>query len=272
MTDIKLKDTSNFLTKEEERQLIKKYQETGDTQAESKIIESYMHLISNIEKGLRGYRMETTDMIQEGVIAFIKNLSKYDPDRGYELATFITPYVKNAMLDFVFKNSGLVRTITTKNHKKAFFNISRYKDSKGYINDKSLKQFASDYDMTIDKAKDAIARLSIGYDSILSTGSSSEEQFEGGGYVHDLENSIPSPEDILVNSNYEYLSTKALYEAIETLNDREKDILSKRWLSEETFSLSDLSKVYQVSPERVRQLETQAIKRVSKYMKENYEL
>lgn len=260
----------NYLSKEKEVELIKDFVENGNKVAEQKIVESYMPLIANVEKSLRGYKMDTDDMIQEGVIGFIRNLSKYDVSTGYTLATFITPYVKNAMLEYVFKNNGIVRTITTKNHKKAFFNINRYRDGKGNISEKSIKKFACDYDMTLEKAKDAIGRITTGYDPILSTGTTTQDDFDSG-YIHDLENPIGSPEEIIENSNFEYVSTTALYEAIETLNEREKDILSKRWLSEETCSLADLSEVYKVSAERIRQLENQAIKRVSKYMKENYE-
>lgn len=264
-------DSHNYLSIEEENTLFKEYQDNNCKSAESKLVESYMPLIRNIEKGLRGYNMDHSDMIQEGVIGFIKGLSKYDRTKGFALATFITPYVKNAMLEYVFKNSGIVRTITTKNHRSAFYNINRYRDNKGKISQKNIEKFANDYDMTLDKAKDAIARISVSYDPIISTGTTTEEDFSNG-YIHDLENPIASPEDIIESSNFEYISTKALYEAIETLNDREKDILSKRWLSEETYSLTDLSKVYNVSAERIRQLENQAIKRISKYMKENYEL
>lgn len=260
----------NYLTKEKETELIKQFIETGSKDAERQIVESYMPLIANVEKGLRGYKMDTDDMIQEGVIGFIRNLSKYDASTGNTLATFITPYVKNSMLEYVFKNNGIVRTITTKNHKKAFFNLNRYRDNRGKLSEENIKKFAKDYDMTLEKAKDAIGRITTGYDPILSTGTTTQDDFDSG-YVHDLENPIGSPEDIIENSNFEYVSTTALYEAIETLNEREKDILSKRWLSDETCSLSDLSEVYKVSAERIRQLENQAIKRVSKYMKENYE-
>jgi RNA polymerase sigma-32 factor len=264
-------DSHNYLSIEEENTLIKEYQDKNSKSAESKLVESYMPLIRNIEKGLRGYNMDHNDMIQEGVIGFIRGLPKYDRTKGFTLATFITPYVKNAMLEYVFKNIGIVRTITTKNHKRAFYNINRYRDNKGKISQKNIEKFANDYDMTLDKAKDAISRISVSYDPILSTGTTNEEDFSNG-YIHDLENPIGSPEDIIERSNFEYISTKALYEAIDTLNEREKDIVSKRWLSEETYSLTDLSKVYNVSVERIRQLENQAIKRMSKYMKENYEL
>lgn len=263
-------NTSQFLSKEEENKLIEEYKKTGCPKAESILVNSYMHLIENIEKSLRGYRMDSDDMIQEGVIAFINNLKKFEPERGYVLATFITRHVKNAMLDYIFKNNSIVRTITTKNHKKAFFNLSKYKDSKGHISHENCVKFANDFDMTMNQAKDAINRMHIGYDPILSTGTTTQNDFDDG-YVHDLENPISSPEDIITNAQFEYVSTKALYEALETLKDRERDIVSKRWLEEDSCSLADLSKIYQVSPERVRQIESQAITRISKYMKENYE-
>jgi len=258
-----------FLTLEEETDLYNKYITNDDNESLHRIVEAYMPLIGKIEKGLRGYGMDTEDMVNEGVIAFINALERFDQSKGNRLSTFVAPFVKSAMYEFVFKNKNIVKTITTREHRRAFFNLDNYKNSNGVITEESLSNFAKDYNMSLSQAKDALARLRTSYVP-ASTGSDYED--ESNTYVHDVVAQTESPETSIVNSQQQSLSIKALYEAIPTLNDRERDILNKRWLDSEKKTLSSLSEDYGVSLERIRQIERQAIKRLASYINENYEL
>ena len=260
------------LTDDEEKQLTSSYYYDGDVEAAKKIVLSYLKLVVRIEADLRGYGVDREEMVQEGVVGLMKAVKNFDPRMNLRVSTYASDWIRAAMLEYVMKNTGTVKAITTRAHKKVFFNINKYRDDRGIISDEAREKMSSDLGISMADVNDSIARLTTKTVGILTNEATDEDYENSGDFEFNLECENDGPEESIVNSDYEVYENKNLYKAIDTLNEREKDILIQRWLNDEKPTLEYLSVKYNVSSERIRQIEKQAMKRVRKYLEENCEL
>lgn len=266
ISDIAFKIPS--LTEKEEKELSENYYFNGDIESARKIVLSYLKLVVKIANGMSGYGLDRQEVIQEGSVGLMKAIKNYNPTLGIKVSTYASDWIRASILDYVVKQQGVVRRITTKAHRKVFFNINKYRDCKGIITDSSRTKMSDDLGLSLEEVNEAIGRLAS-QDITLLTGEADDDDYGSGNFEFNIESDTPSPEEVVIENQYEEYTITHVRNALETLNDREKHIIESRWMGESKESLHSLSEKLNVSAERVRQLEAQAIKRLKKYLEEN---
>jgi RNA polymerase sigma-32 factor len=266
ISDIAFKIPS--LTEKEEKELSENYYFNGDIESARKIVLSYLKLVVKIANGMSGYGLDRQEVIQEGSVGLMKAIKNYNPTLGIKVSTYASDWIRASILDYVVKQQGVVRRITTKAHRKVFFNINKYRDCKGIITDSSRTKMSDDLGLSLEEVNEAIGRLAS-QDITLLTGEADDDDYGSGNLEFNIESDTPSPEEVVIENQYEEYTVTHVRNALETLNDREKHIIESRWMGESKESLHSLSEKLNVSAERVRQLEAQAIKRLKKYLEEN---
>lgn len=266
ISDIAFKIPS--LTEKEEKELSENYYFNGDIESARKIVLSYLKLVVKIANGMNGYGLDRQEVIQEGSVGLMKAIKNYNPTLGIKVSTYASDWIRASILDYVVKQQGVVRRITTKAHRKVFFNINKYRDCKGIITDSSRTKMSDDLGLSLEEVNEAIGRLAS-QDITLLTGEADDDDYGSGNLEFNIESDTPSPEEVVIENQYEEYTITHVRNALETLNDREKHIIESRWMGESKESLHSLSEKLNVSAERVRQLEAQAIKRLKKYLEEN---
>jgi len=256
------------LTEKEEKELSENYYFNGDIESARKIVLSYLKLVVKIANGMNGYGLDRQDVIQEGTVGLMKAIKNYNPILGIKVSTYASDWIRASILDYVVKQQGVVRRITTKAHRKVFFNINKYRDCKGIITDSSRAKMSDDLGLSLEEVNEAIGRLAS-QDITLLTGEADDDDYGSGNFEFNIESDTPSPEEAVIENQYEEYTITHVRNALETLNEREKHIIESRWMGESKESLHSLSEKLNVSAERVRQLEAQAIKRLKKYLEEN---
>ncbi len=267
-----LSDIRKFpmLEKEQEYMLAKSFQEHGDSEAAHQLITSHLRLVAKIAMGYRGYGLPIGEVISEGNVGLMQAVKRFDPERGFRLATYAMWWIRAAIQEYILRSWSLVKLGTTAAQKKLFFNLRKIK---GQIN------AIEDGDMTPEKVSTIATKLGVTEDEVISM----NRRLSGP------DNSLNAPlradadggewQDWLVDENYvdaesklatteEYdLRMSLLDEAMQTLNEREQHILTERRLKDSPATLEDLSKVYEISRERVRQIEVRAFEKLQKAMK-----
>lgn len=259
------------LSQEEEKKLAYDYYYNGDIQSARKIIMSYLRMVVRIERDLQGYNQDREEMVQEGIIGLMKAVKNYDPTLNIRVSTYASDWIRSAMMEYVIKNKDVVKTITTKAHRKIFFNVNKYRDERGIISEENRERMSSELGVSIKDVRDAIARLTTRFTQVVST-DVDDDDFENGNYELHLACENTSPENEVIDNQYREYEKTNLMIAMDSLNDRERDIVRKRWLDDEKETLQTLSETYGVSMERIRQLEKQALGRVRQYLEHNCDI
>ncbi len=264
-----LRDIRAFpmLAPEVERDLAKRFQRTGDAAAATKLVGSHLRLVVKIAKGYRGYNLPIADLIAEGNVGLTQALQKFDPSRGVRFSTYATWWIRAAIQDFVMRSRSLVKTVTTANQKKLFFNLRRLKVERHEIGDGDMaadvaRGIAEALSVSEEEVRDMNRRLRAGDQSLNVT----------GGVDFDTEwqdrliDERPDPETRAVDQD-EMLKRRALLrKSLARLSERERNIVQQRRLLEEPTTLEMLSQHYGISRERVRQIEAQAMNKLQKAM------
>lgn len=260
-----------MLEPEEEYMLAKRWVEEEDTEAAHKMVTSHLRLAAKIAMGYRGYGLPQAEVISEANVGLMQAVKKFDPEKGFRLATYAMWWIRASIQEYVLRSWSLVKLGTTSAQKKLFFNLRKAKSRIGALEDGDLRpenvqRIASDLGVTEDEVISMNRRLSGGDASLnAQVGSEGEGTMQWQDWLED--------EDADQASDYEAKDEldarrEILAEAMSVLNDREKDILAQRRLSEETITLEDLSGQYDVSRERIRQIEVRAFEKLQKRMKE----
>ncbi|MFV0626920.1 MAG: RNA polymerase factor sigma-32 [Alphaproteobacteria bacterium] len=256
-----------ILSAEEELLLTTTYMRTKDPRVARKIITAYMKLVVKIVYQYKGYKLPMSEMISEGNIGLINALNKFDPTRGYRFSTYAMWWVKAYVQKYVINSWSMVKVGTTSAQKKLFFNLRKMKNNLNVVSDRSLsdnviEEIATSLGVSVQDVKDMNQRMSSKDSSLNYVISSSEDSHKE--LIDLIADKKPNQEDVY--ANYEVMSKrkKLFNEAVKILNSREKDILFKRRLSEDVSTLDDLSKIYNISKERVRQIELGSIKKIQK--------
>ncbi len=260
-----------MLEPEEEYMLAKRWVEQEDTEAAHKMVTSHLRLAAKIAMGYRGYGLPQAEVISEANVGLMQAVKKFDPEKGFRLATYAMWWIRAAIQEYVLRSWSMVKLGTTSAQKKLFFNLRKAKARIGALEEGDLRpenvaRIANDLGVTETEVISMNRRMSGGDASLNATiGSDDEGSAQWQDWLED--------EDADQAGDYaernEFESRMALMgEAMEVLNDREKDILTQRRLQESPVTLEDLSGVYNVSRERIRQIEVRAFEKLQKRMRE----
>jgi RNA polymerase sigma-32 factor len=256
-----------MLTEKQEVSLAKKWRDKGDTSAAHELVTSHLRLVAKIAMGYRGYGLPVTELISEGNIGLMQAVKKYDPDKGFRLATYAMWWIRAAIQEYVLKSWSLVKIGTTAAQKKLFFNLKKLKGKLSDYNEGSLKphqvtEIASQLNVSEKEVSEMEGRMS-GSDYSLNAVVSADGQEEWQEWLvdEDADHEVKIAEKEEVTKRKELLS-----KAIDVLNEREKYIIQGRKLSEDPKTLEELSKEYNISRERIRQIEERAFQKLQSEM------
>ena len=255
---------SPVLSREEERELAYRFQNENDLDAARKLIVSQLRFVVHIARTYSGYGLPLADLIQEGNIGLMKAVKKFDPDRGTRLVTYAVHWIRSEIHEFVFNNWKIVKVATTKAQRKLFFKLRNAKKSIGWLTNEEKKLIAKDLGV---KPKDVatmeqrFASVDMSYD--LGNTDSDEDYVSPAGFLPSPDS---DPSSIVENDNWLQGKKEQLSTALEGLDNRSKEILMSRWLTDEKVTLKELAKQYQVSIERIRQIEEAAIQELREHL------
>lgn len=256
-----------ILTQEEEYKLATKYKETGNKDVAYQLITSHLRLVVKVVSRYRGYGLPVSEMISEGNIGLLYAIDKFEPDKGFRFSTYALWWIKASVQKYILNSWSLVKLGTTAAQKKLFFNLRKIKNSLNLVDDRELssdvlKDIAHLLDVSVQEVTDMNMRLKAHDGSLNSpVDSDSERTAEWMDFISDGK---PNQEERYAYKETMNYRRKLFNRAITVLNPREKDILFKRRMSDETITLEDLSQAYNISKERVRQIELNSIRKISK--------
>ncbi|SEJ44289.1 RNA polymerase, sigma 32 subunit, RpoH [Sphingobium sp. AP50] len=257
-----------LLTPEQEYMLAKRYEEHQDPEAAAQLVTSHLRLVAKIAMGYRGYGLPVSELISEGNIGLMQGVKKFEADRGFRLATYAMWWIRASIQEFILRSWSLVKMGTTASQKKLFFNLRRMKNSINAFEDGDLKpadvnKIATDLGVSEDDVVSMNRRMAMGGDTSLNV----SMREDGDGQWQDwLQDTDPLQDERVGDEQERVMRHDMLVEAMDDLNDREKHILAERRLAEEPKTLEELSQVYGVSRERVRQIEVRAFEKLQKAM------
>ncbi|QKS00875.1 RNA polymerase sigma factor RpoH [Sphingomonas sp. CL5.1] len=257
-----------ILAPEQEYMLAKRFQEHGDTEAAAQLVTSHLRLVAKIAMGYRGYGLPVSELISEGNIGLMQGVKKFEPDRGFRLATYAMWWIRASIQEFILRSWSLVKMGTTAAQKKLFFNLRRMKARLDAFEDGDLKpedvqKIATDLGVTEAEVVSMNRRMAMGGDTSLNV----PMREDGEGQWQDwLADDTPLQDSVLAESQEADVRHEMLVSAMDDLNDREKHILTERRLTDDPKTLEELSQVYGVSRERVRQIEVRAFEKLQKAM------
>jgi RNA polymerase sigma-32 factor len=257
-----------LLTPEEEYMLSKRFAEHGDPEAAARLVTSHLRLVAKIAMGFRGYGLPVSELISEGNIGLMQGVKKFEPDRGFRLATYAMWWIRASIQEFILRSWSLVKMGTTAAQKKLFFNLRRMKSNLEAFEDGDLRpehvtKIATDLGVTEAEVISMNRRMAMGGDTSLNVSMNED----GEGQWQDwLEDEGALQDEQIADSQERVHRHAMLGEAMDDLNDREKHILTERRLVDDPKTLEELSQVYGVSRERVRQIEVRAFDKLQKAM------
>jgi RNA polymerase sigma-32 factor len=255
-----------LLSPEEEYMLAKRWQEHQDPAAAHKLVTSHLRLVAKIAMGYRGYGLPVSELISEGNIGLMQGVKKFDPDRGFRLATYAMWWIRASIQEFILRSWSLVKLGTTAAQKKLFFNLRRLKGRLGAMEDgdlkpEDLKSIAQTLGVTEEEVTSMNRRMAMGGDTSLNAPLREEGEGEWQDWLAD---EGPIQDEIVADREEASVRSQLLAEALATLTDRERHIITERRLVDEPKTLEELSHVYGVSRERVRQIEVRAFEKLQK--------
>ncbi|MFM6950883.1 MAG: RNA polymerase sigma factor RpoH [Novosphingobium sp.] len=256
------------LTAEQEYMLAKRYQEHQDPDAAKQLVTSHLRLVAKIAMGYRGYGLPVSELIAEGNIGLMQGVKKFEPDRGFRLATYAMWWIKASMQEFILRSWSLVKMGTTAAQKKLFFNLRRMKKNLDAYEDSDLhpddvKTIATKLGVAETEVGNMNRRMMMGGDASLNVSFNDE----GEGQWQDLlQDDRPLQDETVADLEEAGMRHALLAEAMASLNERERHILTQRRLIDDPQTLEELSQEYQVSRERVRQIEVRAFEKLQKAM------
>ena len=255
-----------ILTKEQEQELALKLYEEDDLDAARQLVIHHLRFVVHIARSYQGYGLPLGDIIQEGNVGLMKAVDKYDPHRGVKLVSFAVHWIKAEIHEYILKNWRLVKIATTKAQRKLFFNLRSKKKSLDWLTKEEAEKIANDLNVEVKDVLHMENRLSSNdssFDAPAPTGSDDDEIMSPSQY---LEDKTYNPEVIVANEQADQVNKNDLVEALKILDDRSKDILQRRYLGDQKATLHDLADEYEVSAERIRQIESSALKKLKSVM------
>ena len=256
-----------MLDAEEEYMLAKNWRENGNLQSAHKLVTSHLRLVAKIAMGYRGYGLPVNELISEGNLGLMQAVKKFDPEKGFRLATYAMWWIKAAIQEYVLRSWSLVKMGTTTAQKKLFFNLKKLKNQiapgqEGDLKDEQVNEISKRLDVNTNEVVNMNRRM-MGQEKSLNDPIKSGETDEWQDWL--VDDSLD--QELIVSQKQEYDDKKELLvDAMKILNEREKKIIESRRLSENPKTLEELSKKFKISRERIRQIETKAFEKLQKSM------
>ena len=256
-----------MLDAEEEYMLAKNWRENGNLKSAHKLVTSHLRLVAKIAMGYRGYGLPVNELISEGNLGLMQAVKKFDPDKGFRLATYAMWWIKASIQEYVLRSWSLVKMGTTTAQKKLFFNLKKLKNQiapnqEGDLKKDQVQEISKRLDVKSDEVVHMNRRM-MGQEKSLNDPIKSGETDEWQDWL--VDDSLD--QELIISQKQEYEDKKELLiDAMKVLNDREKQIIEARRLSENPKTLEELSKKYKISRERIRQIETKAFEKLQKSM------
>ena len=249
-----------MLTAEEEKELAERLYYHEDLDAAKKLILSHLRFVIHVARGYSGYGLPQADLIQEGNIGLMKAVKRFNPEVGVRLVSFAVHWIKAEIHEYVLRNWRIVKVATTKAQRKLFFNLRKTKQRLGWFNENEVDIVANELGVSKEDVIEMESRMSgadVGFD--LPTDDAETETYSPALYLEDKSSNFAAE---LENENFENQATEQLGAALQSLDARSQDIIKARWLDDNKVTLHDLAAKYNVSAERIRQLETNALKKL----------
>ena len=255
-----------ILAPEEEYMLAQRWREHGDTDAAAKLVNSHLRLVAKIAMGYRGYGLPVSELISEGNIGLMQGVKKFEPDRGFRLATYAMWWIRASIQEFILRSWSLVKMGTTAAQKKLFFNLRRMKNQieafeEGDLKPADVAKIATDLGVTEAEVISMNRRMGHGGDTSLNAPLKGDDGGEGQ-WQDFLVDHGPLQDESIAEAEESRVRHDLLMDALEGLNEREKHILVERRLADDPKTLEELSQVYGVSRERIRQIEVRAFEKL----------
>ncbi|MCV6639445.1 RNA polymerase sigma factor RpoH [Candidatus Albibeggiatoa sp. nov. NOAA] len=252
-----------ILSQEQEQELAKRYYEQDDLEAARILTVSHLRFVLHIANSYRGYGLPQADIIQEGNIGLMKAVKRFNPHVGVRLVSFAVHWIKAEIHEYILKNWRIAKVATTKAQRKLFFNLRSMKKRLGWLNQEEVENIAADLGVTekeVLEMEQRLTRQDIAFDA---PDDNDEDSYSPATY---LEDSRYDPAQLIEADDWEQSQQSQLQTAFSQLDERSQDIVQQRWLNEEKATLHELADKYNVSAERIRQIETAAMKKLKKYL------
>jgi len=252
-----------MLSAEEEQELAYRLRSQNDLAAAQRLIMAHLRFVAHIARGYIGYGLPLGDLIQEGNVGLMKAVKRFDPAYGVRLVSFAVHWIRAEIHEFIFRNWRIVKVATTKAQRKLFFKLRGAKKRLGWLNCEEVNTVARELGVSPDNVLEMESRLSghdVSFDPAPETdGDDEQDSYAPAAYLRDEQ---ADPAQVLERDDWETQTTRRLSEALKLLDPRSRAIVQRRWLSDDKPTLHDLAAEYQVSAERIRQLETNAMKKL----------
>tara|TARA_B100001287_G_scaffold167919_1_gene141249 strand:- start:228 stop:1118 length:891 start_codon:yes stop_codon:yes gene_type:complete len=255
-----------MLDAEEEYMLAKNWKATGNVKSAEKLVTSHLRLVAKIAMGYKGYGLPVSEMISEGNIGLMQAVKKFEPEKGFRLATYAMWWIKASIQEYILRSWSLVKIGTTAAQKKLFFNLKKLKNqiapkTEGDLKHEHVKDIANRLDVSEDEVISMNRRLLGKEQSLNAPIGEDGDEWQDWVVDKDMDQELKFAQQEEIEQRKDLLS-----ESIKILNDREKEILYSRRLADEPITLDDLSKKYKISRERIRQIENKAFEKLQKHM------
>ena len=251
-----------ILTAEQEKELAERYYYDQDLDAAKLLVMSHLRFVVHIARSYAGYGLPQGDLIQEGNLGLMKAVKRFDPNMGVRLVSFAVHWIKAEIHEYVIRNWRIVKIATTKAQRKLFFNLRSLKKSSKKLTLAEAQSIANDLNVTPEQVLEMEGRLTA-YDAAFEAQGDDDDDTPHTAPALYLEDSRYDPARLVVEEDYEEQSTAALQEAMDQLDDRSRNILQRRWLDDDKSTLHELAAEYNVSAERIRQLEKNAMEKLA---------
>jgi RNA polymerase sigma-32 factor len=255
-----------MLSAEQERLLAIRFRETNDLDAARQLVLSHLRFVVRVARSYSGYGLPQADLIQEGNIGLMKAVKRFDPEIGVRLVSFAVHWIRAEMHEYILRNWRIVKVATTKAQRKLFFNLRSAKKRLGWMNNEEINAVAEDLGV---KPKDVLEmekRMSARDAAFDGSPGADLEEYETYAPVGFLEDHRPGPEDEIEDLQHNDMLQQNLLQALDSLDDRNKAIIQRRWLDDDKATLQELAAEFDVSAERIRQLEQNAMKKLKQSM------
>ena len=250
------------LTAEEEQALARRYRDEDDIDAARQMVLAHLRFVVHVARGYSGYGLPLGDLVQEGNIGLMKAVKRFDPDQGVRLVSFAVHWIRAEMHEFILRNWRIVKVATTKAQRKLFFNLRKSKKRLGWLNMDEVNTVAEDLGVKPEVVMEMESRLSgrdIGFD--LPPNADDEDR-PWVAPVAFLEDNTADPGVQAEEDDWSEHHSTLLFEGLDQLDERSRDIITCRWLTDDKMTLQELADRYEVSAERIRQLEANALKKL----------
>ena len=250
-----------MLQADEERALAVELRQHDDLDAARSLILAHLRFVVHVARGYQGYGLPLADLIQEGNVGLMKAVKRFDPEVGVRLVSFAVHWIKAEIHEYILRNWRIVKVATTKAQRKLFFNLRKAKKRLGWFNLEEVETVARELGVTPNEVMEMESRLSgqdMAFDGPQDE-SDDDRTFAPSGYLMDKS---PDPAEFIEAEDWESQGEERLFAAMRTLDDRSRDILQQRWLSEPKATLQELADKYRVSAERIRQIENNGMKKL----------